>query len=209
MRITRYTQSCLLIEEGNTKILIDAGVDARETGDLEKLPKADALLFTHEHADHFDAQIAEDMAGQGIMVVANESTAKLINADIKVVKTDEEFKIGNVDIRAIPLPHCLMPTGAEGPMNTGYLLNGKLFNPGDSTQRPGDLIVDNLILPITGPDISMRDAFMFAEQLEAKTVIPVHYDKLGAKPEVYAAFAERFQLPFKWDILTSGQSTEL
>jgi L-ascorbate metabolism protein UlaG (beta-lactamase superfamily) len=43
----------------------------------------------------------------------------------------------------------------------------------------------------------MFDAFEFADITNAKIAIMVHYDKLGANPNVYKAFAERFNKPFK------------
>jgi L-ascorbate metabolism protein UlaG (beta-lactamase superfamily) len=101
-----------------------------------------------------------------------------------------------------------MPTGLSGPQNTGYLFNKKFFDPGDGVELKG-LRVDNLALPIIGPDISMKDAFEFAVKLHSKLTIPVHYDKLGANPEVYADFTKRLSLPFEMKVLNHNESVEL
>lgn len=197
-----------MIEEGGTRILIDpSGQEKDRVGEFGKL---DAVLYTHEHGDHFDADLAKDFVEQGIApVYANASTAKLIKASKTEVADGQEFDINGLKIKAIELSHCPMPDGSAGPQNTGYLVNGTLFDPGDGIQLAG-LAVDNLALPITGPDISMRDAFAFAKQVQAKTVIPIHYDKIGADPEVYATFAGYFDIfEFKFRVLKNGGSVEL
>ena len=102
----------------------------------------------------------------------------------------------------------LLPDGAEGPQNTGYIINGILFHPGDGKDID-DLLVDTLALPIAGPDISMKEAFDFAKKVQAKKVIPIHYDKLGAKPNVYKAFADRLHMPFEMIVLNDGDSLEI
>lgn len=177
--------------------------------DIGKFGKLDAVLYTHEHGDHFDAEMAQTFVEQGIApVYANASTAKLIKASKTVVKDGQEFKINGVKIKIIELPHCLMPDGRAGPQNAGYLVNGKFFHPGDGIELEG-LKVDSLALPIIGPDISIKDAFNFAKQLSIKNAVPIHYDFLGLKPEIVKSFAERFNMPFKVHILKNGESTEL
>ncbi|HSW37007.1 MAG TPA: hypothetical protein VLG37_01405 [Candidatus Saccharimonadales bacterium] len=89
------------------------------------------------------------------------------------------------------------------------LVDGVFFHPGDGKEL-ADLEVKNVALPITGPDISMLDAYNFAKQLKAELVIPIHYLKFGAKPEVFKAYAEeKFHFPFKVRVLADGESTEL
>ncbi len=208
MKITRFVQSCLLVEDGDTKVLLDPGTDFRDEHDVNKLPKLDAVLYTHEHSDHFDKDLCEEFITKGIKVYANESTSKLIQGQVTTVGQWGEFQIGDLKIHTYDIPHCLMPTGAEGPQNTGYLFNEKFFDPGDGVELKG-LKVDNLALPITGPDISMKDAFEFATKLHAKVAIPIHYDKLGANAQIYKQFAERVQMPFEIRVLDHEQSTEI
>src|SRR3989344_7283529 len=187
MKVTRFTQSCLLIEDDDSRIVIDPS--GEEVGN--NFGKLDAVLYTHEHSDHFDPELTMQFMGQGIPVYANDSTAKQISSQPNIVKDGQEVEIGSFKIKIIELPHCPMPDGSAGPQNVGYLINKKLFHPGDGKELVG-LQVDNLAWPITGPDISPRDAFDFAKQVAAKLVIPIHYDVLGANPERYQFFIERF-----------------
>lgn len=207
MKVTRYFQSCLLVEEGKARVLIDPSVEEKDH--MGNFGELDAVLYTHEHADHFDAGMAQTFVEQGIApVYANASTAKLIKASKTVVKDGQEYKFKDMKIKVIELPHCLLTDGREGPQNTGYLINDKFFHPGDGI-KPGELKVDSLGLPITGPDISIKDAFAFAKQLSSKYLIPLHYDFLGLKPEAVKYFAESNNMSFKFHILKNGQSVVL
>jgi L-ascorbate metabolism protein UlaG (beta-lactamase superfamily) len=203
MKVTRYFQSCLLIEDGQARILIDPSGQEKHR-DFGRL---DVVLYTHEHSDHFDAQMAENFVEQGIApVYANASTAKQIKASKTVVKDGQEFSVGNVKIKALELPHCLMWDGSAGPQNTGYLIDGKLFHAGDGKELKG-LSVNTIALPINGPDVSMMDAYAFAKQVSAKQVIPIHYDYLGGNPDVFLEIGKGMGI--SGHALKNGESVKL
>jgi L-ascorbate metabolism protein UlaG (beta-lactamase superfamily) len=205
MKVTRYFQSCLLIDNDGSRILIDPS--GQEKDSLDKFGQLDAVLYTHEHPDHFDADMAQNFVEQGIApVYANSSTAEHIKASKTTVEDGKEYKIGRLTIKAIDLPHCLMTDGSKGPQNTGYLVNGKLFHPGDGKELVG-LSVDILAMPLAGPDISPHDAYLFAKQVQAKHVVPIHYDFLGGNPGFFDTTAQKAGI--KTHDLKIGESVEL
>lgn len=203
MKITRNFQSCLLIEDGNARVLIDPSAQDRD----QDFGKLDAVLYTHEHGDHFDADMAQTFVEQGIApVYANASTRKLVKASATEVKDGDEFEIAGLKIKAIELPHCLMVDGSTSVQNTGYLFNGQLFHPGDGKELDG-LNVDTLAVPINGPDISLHDAYAFTMQVSAKQVIPIHYDYLGGNPDFLGSSLNKKGI--KVHALTIGDSVEI
>jgi L-ascorbate metabolism protein UlaG (beta-lactamase superfamily) len=204
MKITRYFQSCLLIEEGGAKILIDPS--GHEVDNLGKFGALNAVLYTHEHGDHFDAGMAGKFVDGGIAVYTNASTAKQMKSQPNIATDGQQFTVGSVKIQAKELPHCLMWDGSAGPQNTGYLLAGRFFHAGDGKELAG-LSVDIAALPINGPDVSLKDAFDFAKQLSAKTIIPIHYDYLGGNPDVFADVGKSMGLTTK--VLANGESADL
>lgn len=208
MEVTRYEQSCMLLELDGTRILIDPGaVPFSQNRNVEDLGKLDAIFFTHEHPDHFDKDIAEKYFGK-IGVYMNESTSNQVAGEPNIVRDGDSVTVGNFQIKVLELPHCLMPDGSAGPQNTGYLVNDIFFHPGDGVELEG-LKVKNLALPIIGPDVSPKDAFQFARQVEADKAMAIHYDVFGVKAPVYQMFAERNNQPFELIVLEHGQSTEL
>jgi L-ascorbate metabolism protein UlaG (beta-lactamase superfamily) len=202
MKITRYFQSCLTIEDGSVRILIDPN---GQDSDTEKFGKLDAVLYTHEHSDHFDKDMAQNFINSGVAVYTNSSTAKHFNTPPTIAVEGQEFDIKGVKVKVIELPHCLMWDGSEGPQNSGYLINGRIFHPGDGKELAG-LEVENLAVPIAGPDISLKDAIDFAKQVKAKNVIPIHYDYIGTKPEVFASVSGS---DFKTIVIANAASVNL
>lgn len=208
MKITRYPQSCLVVQGHGQAIVIDPGANFLETHKVSELSGVAAVLYTHQHKDHYDESIANELKAQGVPIYCNESTAKLVGDGCTVVNDREQFVVAGFSVTARELPHMLLPNGIEGPQNTGYVIDGVFFHPGDGKDID-DLLVDNLALPITGPDISMRQAFDFAKKLQAKKVIPIHYDLIKTDPHVYKRFAEGNNMPFEMIVLADGESVDL
>jgi L-ascorbate metabolism protein UlaG (beta-lactamase superfamily) len=205
MKVTRFFQSCLLIEDGNARILIDPS--GQEKDRIKGFGKLDAVFYTHEHMDHFDAELAQTFVEQGIApVYSNASTAKQISASKTEVSDGQEFDVAGMKVKAIELPHCLMIDGSTSVQNTGYLVNSKLFHPGDGKEIEG-LQADILAVPLNGPDISPKDAFDFSKQVQAKDVIPIHYDFLGGNPDFFGNYTEKIGI--KSHALKVGGSVEL
>jgi len=48
----RRTTASILIEKGDTKLLVDMGADYREQSSRHNIKNIDGVLFTHPHADH-------------------------------------------------------------------------------------------------------------------------------------------------------------
>lgn len=204
MKITRFFQSCLLIEDGSSRILIDPS--GQEKDRLDEFGQLDAVLYTHEHGDHFDAGLAAELAQNGVTIFANASTAKQIQTDNTQVNDGQEFDINGLKVKAIELPHCLMVDGSAGPQNTGYLINDRFFHPGDGKELAG-LAVEILAVPISGPDISLKDAYDFTMQLAAKQIVPIHYDFLGGNPDFLGQSLNKHGV--KVHGLTIGDSLEV
>ena len=208
MKITRYPQSCLVVQHDSTKLVIDPGINFLESHTFAEIADVDAVLYTHQHKDHYDPAIAEQFLAQNTPLYCNQATAELVGKGAVVVTDGEAFTIGPMQVVARELPHMTLADGAEGPQNTGYIINGMFFHPGDGKDIDS-LAVTVLALPITGPDISPKEAFDFAKKVSAQKVIPIHFDVLGANPLSYQRYAKGCNMPFEMIILADGESVEL
>jgi L-ascorbate metabolism protein UlaG (beta-lactamase superfamily) len=208
MKITRYPQSCLLVQDNGHSIVIDPGFNFLESHSIAELADVEAVLYTHQHRDHYDASIANALRDAGQKIYCNEATSIIISSGYTLVQDGDTFMVAGFTITARELAHMTLPDGSDGPQNTGYVINGVLFHPGDGKDID-NLLVDTLALPITGPDMSPKDAFAFANKVQAKKVIPIHYDGLGANPHAYKKYAEGNGMPFEMIVLDDGQSVDL
>ena len=72
MKITKYPQSCLLVETKGKKILIDPGTLKYKEEYFDVWNSVDIILITHKHPDHCNTEILEK-----------------INDNIKIYSTQE------------------------------------------------------------------------------------------------------------------------
>lgn len=211
MKVTKYPQSCLIVEKEGSRIIIDPGAFVEGGGfTVEDLGDVDGILLTHEHQDHADPGLVERLAGdRNIPVVGNESTKQLLGDIVTTMVGDrEELTVGGFRITAHELPHCDLPDGSSGPQNTGYIVDGILFHPGDGVKTEA-VSVRAVAAPVAGPDVSPRDAFDLAKSVNAKLLIPIHYDYFKEDPSVIAEWATMMQMPFEVRPLKNGESLDI
>jgi len=206
MKITKYPQSCLLIESNGTRIVIDPGSFVAEKYQADSFGHIDAVLITHEHSDHAHAQLIAAMKVGATKVYANRSTQVLLGDIVTDIVSDgTTIDVGALKVHVRDLPHVDLPDGSPGPQNTGYIIDDVLFHPGDGIKIEGvDVPVG--AVPITGPDISPRDALDFAKSIHCKVMIPIHFDGYPSNPEFFVGLAEKVHMPFKVIPLRDGES---
>lgn len=204
LKVTKHPQSCLVLERDGSRILIDPGTPAtarHRAGDFGPL---DGVLITHRHADHVDVAEVAVLQRNGVAVHANADVARLLGHGVDVVSDGLTFTVGAFTVTARDLPHVELVDGSPGPPNTGFVVDGRLFHPGDGIALPG-LQVPVLAVPITGPSVSFRDAYRFIEQTRATTAIPIHYDVFLADPQLFARMVDIAEVV----VLEAGASVEL
>ena len=111
------TGNCSLLESGETRILIDAGVTGKALDAALSVCGIDphtitALVVTHEHTDHIGgAGVASRK--MGIPIFANEKTwgamgkklGKLEDRNKRTFETNKTFCIDGVEIMPFSIPH--------------------------------------------------------------------------------------------------------
>lgn len=108
--------NCIFVESQHTRVLIDAGLSARETAKrLEQigapLKSISAICLTHEHSDHI-AGLSVLHQKHGIKLFANSGTIEAICRDEKMLKlqwnvfsTGAQFQIGDLSVDSFPVSH--------------------------------------------------------------------------------------------------------
>src|SRR3989344_7684313 len=102
MKITRFGHSCMLIEEGEARILIDPGVWSHGQNDVKNL---DAILITHEHPDHLDSKSIKQIIqnNPAAKIYTNKGVGKVLSENgtaFELLENGQNTKVKNVLVEA-------------------------------------------------------------------------------------------------------------
>lgn len=226
MKITYHGHSAVSIETETHKILIDPFITGNELSDLDpNTVEADVILLTHGHGDHVGDTfaIAERTGAQ--IVAINELAVYLnqkgLNAHGMNIGGAYDFDFGNV--KFTQAFHSSSYEEEDGTfiytgMPAGIILtigDKVLYHVGDTglfsdLKLIGDRHdIDVALVPI-GDNFTMgpEDALVAADWINAKTVIPVHYNTFPVIEQDGDAFAEKVKTG-KGLALKVGETFEL
>ena len=182
MKITKYPQSCVLINYKGKNILIDPGTFVYEQTDIE--PKdwknIDILLLTHEHFDHTDiGAIKEILENNEPIIITNKSVQNLLkkeNIDSEAVRVGEAKLVGDINIKGVYSKHGPIPGNRQIPETTGFLIDDKIYHPGDAAYMKEKPYADVVLVPICGTVVmDYKEAVKFVNEIGCKLAIPIHY----------------------------------
>lgn len=122
------TGNAVLIVAGNTRVLVDAGLSAKEIARRlalmgEDVQRLDAVLVTHEHGDHAgglrvllgSVDCPVYMSGQTLdayvserLNVSNDEPRRRADAlrdRVEKIESSRDFRIGEIDFHPFTIPH--------------------------------------------------------------------------------------------------------
>lgn len=152
------------------------------------LPKADIILVTHHHQDHVKTTTFNRLVKKNTRIFAPLKCAKLIGRPFEEIKPNDEWKIGEIKIKAVfayntPSGKSTRKAHLKGE-GVGYLLSidGKIiYHAGDTDLIPEmrDFgTVDIAFLPIGGTfTMDVQEAVRAISIIKPKTVVPMHFLK--------------------------------
>lgn len=172
MKITKFGHSCVLLDDGSTKILFDPGL-------YSEIPslKLDGIVITHVHQDHVDIEKLAPLleSGSPRIITNAEVKAELEKHNIicEIVEQGQTSQIGTFTLEAFGNDHAIMHPDLPKFQNTGYLVNDKILHPGDallSLSKP----VEILLLPVAAPWSKVSETLDYIKEVNAKINFPIH-----------------------------------
>ena len=175
MRLTKFGHSCLLVEEGGARVLLDPGLFSDGFQELEGLT---AVCLTHQHGDHLDTERVRQVLDRnpGARVVSDEGSAQALGeagADVEVVHDGDELELGGLGLAVVGRDHAVIHPDIPVVPNVGYLLGGRLFHPGDAFTLPGQP-VEVLAVPAGAPWMKLAEAVEYLRRVGPTVAVPVH-----------------------------------
>ena len=204
VRVTYITNAGFLITAGDRRILIDGIYQGYPGGVLKPILESqppfdgvDLILITHEHPDHFDAElvlqylqdnpetklVSTPRVIDSILAIDGSVEPRLTAIDLKHGE-QKDLRIADIDLEAFYISH-----GMPGLLNLGFVIiidNITIFHTGDIV--PTSVSVSDLKaygLPQKHIDIAFVPEFLFSEEdfhahilegIQARYLIPMHFD---------------------------------
>ncbi|MFF2950740.1 MBL fold metallo-hydrolase [Kitasatospora sp. NPDC057965] len=174
MRITKFGHACVRLEHEGTTVVVDPGMFT----DPAALVGADAVLITHEHADHFEeARLRAALeADPALRVWTNPDVARQLEGvgrRVTAVGEDDAFDLGGIGVSVHGEWHAVIHPDIPRVRNVGFLFDGRLFHPGDALTLPPQP-VDTLLLPIAAPWTKVGELIDYVREAGPRQAVPVH-----------------------------------
>ena len=152
VQLTKLGHSCVRLEKDGAALVIDPGTF---TDAPAALNFATAVLVTHEHPDHLDAEAVGEalFSDPDLTLWATPAVAGQFNDfgdRVHQVRHGDALAIAGFDVHVYGEKHALIHREIPLVENTGFMVDGSLFHPGDSFTVPEDP-VETLLLPISAP----------------------------------------------------------
>jgi L-ascorbate metabolism protein UlaG (beta-lactamase superfamily) len=176
VQIVHFGHACVLLDTGSARLLFDPGTFSKGFEDTREL---DAILITHQHFDHLDAERLPALveANPNVRLVVDVDTMPEITKlglAATAVEPDDTLTLSGASVTAVGGRHATIHPDFAMPTNAGYVVDdGAFYHPGDALFVPAQDI-DVLGLPVSGPWLKLGEAIDFLRAVGPRVAVPIH-----------------------------------
>lgn len=180
MKLTKLPHACFRLEKDGATLVVDPGGFSQPA---EALRGADAVLVTHEHPDHVDA---EAVRAAGAPVFAHPDVlARLDGVTGTPVRPGDVLEVSGFAVRVFGDRHAHIHEDVPDLANNAYLVDERVYYPGDSFSVPG-VPVEVLFVPVGGPWLKLAEAIDFVREVRPTRAHPTHDAVLSGPGQQFA-----------------------
>jgi L-ascorbate metabolism protein UlaG (beta-lactamase superfamily) len=174
MRLTKFGHACVRLEKDGARLVIDPGVWSGP-GVLEG---ADAVLVTHEHADHLDGDVIRTAleSNPGLRLWTNASVAGQLDGfggQVRVVEHGDSFTAAGFDVHVYGRDHAQIMPEIPVIANIGFAVDAAVFHPGDSFTAPEEK-VGVVLVPVSAPWLKFSEVAAYIRSAGADRGFAIH-----------------------------------
>jgi L-ascorbate metabolism protein UlaG (beta-lactamase superfamily) len=158
--------------------------------DFSKEPKADVILITHEHGDHFDTLAIKQLEKPETKIILNPATYEILGKGFSMINFAGVMLAEGVSLLAVPAYNVtpdriqFHPKGRDN----GYVLNvhgTKIYIAGD-TEPIFEMAllkdIDIAFLPVNQPyTMTVEQAVAAAQVIKPKILYPYHFGETNVQ----------------------------
>ena len=189
MQVTHFGHSCVLLDTGAARLLIDPG--SFSTG-FEDLTGLDAVLVTHQHPDHLDPERLPGLLRgnpDARLIVDSGTAGQLGDVDHETVEPGATVTVAGARVEVLGGQHAVIHPDIPRIVNNAYLVDGTHLHPGDALDTvPDD--VDVLFLPAAAPWSKISETIEYLRAVAPRAAVPIHQGIL-ANPAVFYGHFDR------------------
>ncbi len=161
MQLTKLGHACVRLSKNDRTLVIDPGVWSGP----DPLAGAAAVLVTHEHADHLDADAvrAALTADDGLELWSNPSVAEKFaefGPRVHAVSHGDTFSAAGFEVRVYGRDHAQIVPQLPIVPNACFGVDSQVFHPGDSFTLPEDRF-PALLVPVSAPWLKFSEVADF------------------------------------------------
>jgi L-ascorbate metabolism protein UlaG (beta-lactamase superfamily) len=180
MRLTKLGHSCVRLEKDGATLVIDPGIWSGP----DAMAGANAILITHEHADHIDAdRVRAALRGDpGLHLWTNAALAGQLadlGSQVHAVAHGDTFTAAGFDVHVYGQDHARIHRDIPLVANTGFAVDGEVFHPGDALTVPEDRL-PTLLLPVNAPWLKVSEMIDYAREVAPARGYAIHDGLLNA-----------------------------
>jgi L-ascorbate metabolism protein UlaG (beta-lactamase superfamily) len=134
MQLTKLGHACVRVRKDDRTLVIDPG---GLTPEDDAITGADAVLITHEHFDHLEADrlrraLADDPR---LTVYTCRAVAEILNDGgdrVRTVGEGDSLDIAGFSVGVVGQKHEVVHPDVPPVENVGFFIDGEVFHPGDA-----------------------------------------------------------------------------